>query len=199
MKAPDAGTLHRAPRTGRRGDTETFQAEWATVIFAETRTSTCKVKNHLFDHSAIFGFSSTDADRLVAPGRIIFSSRVTHPQRCPSPAYAGRASTHRSSNPPTGGDRIRTATRIEFFGRPTPVIVRSRNDRDGAREQQHCSLSARLLVQTERQWWATETARRSFQRSTTPRTSARAASASARVRHFAIKSGRRVRFPIWPS
>src|SRR6516164_8199932 len=116
MKAPDADTLHRAPRTGRRGDTETFQAEWATVIFAETRTSTCKVKNHLFDHSAIFGFSSTDADRLVAPGRIIFSSRVTHPQRCPSPAYAGRASTHRSSNPPTGGDRIRTATRIEFFG-----------------------------------------------------------------------------------
>jgi hypothetical protein len=28
------------------------------------------VKNHLFDHSAIFGFSSTDADRPVAPGDI---------------------------------------------------------------------------------------------------------------------------------
>jgi hypothetical protein len=33
-----------------------------------TRTSTCKVKDHLFDHSAIFGFSSSDADRPVAPG-----------------------------------------------------------------------------------------------------------------------------------
>jgi hypothetical protein len=26
------------------------------------------VKNYLFDHSAIFGFSSTDADRPVVPG-----------------------------------------------------------------------------------------------------------------------------------
>jgi hypothetical protein len=37
---------------------------WAYRI----RTSMCKVKIHLFELSAMFGFTCTSADRLVAPG-----------------------------------------------------------------------------------------------------------------------------------
>jgi hypothetical protein len=36
----------------------------------------CKVKNHLFELSAMFGFINADADRPAVPGRIIFSSRL---------------------------------------------------------------------------------------------------------------------------
>jgi hypothetical protein len=32
------------------------------------RTSVCKVKIHLFELLAMFGFTCTSADRLVAPG-----------------------------------------------------------------------------------------------------------------------------------
>jgi hypothetical protein len=99
----------------------------------------CKVKIHLFELSAMFGFICTSAD-VCRSRRIIFSSGVAHGHRCPPTPYGGRASTHRSSNPLRGAYRIRTA----------PGDVQRRyvaGGADGARILQHGRATAAADVQ----------------------------------------------------
>jgi hypothetical protein len=61
---------------------------WAYRI----RTSMCREKIHLFEHSAMFGFAWTDADRPVVPGELSSASGwiACYPQ-VPHRAAAGAA------------------------------------------------------------------------------------------------------------
>ena len=110
----------------------------------------------------------TQPRRSRSPGRIIFSARAgLFPDRSrplahiASGAPSGQPASHRSSNLVTQAGRIRTSMRREQIQQlqaaprcnagfdPGMILRRSNQPED-------CSFSARLRVQTERQWWVTE-------------------------------------------
>jgi hypothetical protein len=85
------GNVGGSPTPGTH-TAETGLAGWAYRI----RTSVCREKIHLFEHSSRSGFARVQADRPLVPENYFLVS-------------------HRSSNPLTGADRIRTAARHPKF------------------------------------------------------------------------------------